>query len=41
MAAPGCRLLRLAGVTLALAATVTGKHFPGVNKEPVAGGKKV
>lgn len=43
MAGPGCRLLWLACVTLALTvngATVTGKHFPGVNKESVAGEKK-
>lgn len=38
MAGPGCRLLWLACVTLAMTANcaaVTGKHFPGVNKEPV------
>lgn len=43
MAGPGCRLLWLARVTLALTvnvATVTGKHFPGVNKESVARGEK-
>lgn len=44
MAGPGCRLLQLACVTLAVTgecAAVTGKHFPGVNKEPVARGKKL
>lgn len=43
MAGPGCRLLRLACVTLAMTANcaaVTGKHFPGVNKEPVARERK-
>lgn len=43
MAGPGCRLLRLACVTLAVTAdcaAVTGKHFPGVNKEPVARERK-
>lgn len=43
MAGPGCRLLQLARVTLALTggcAAVTGKHFPGVNKEPVARGEE-
>lgn len=43
MAGPGCRLLQLACVTLAVTgecAAVTGKHFPGVNKEPVARGEE-
>lgn len=43
MAGPGCRLLRLACVTLALTAecaAVTGKHFLGVNKEAAARGKE-
>lgn len=43
MAGPRCRLLRLACVTLTLTANcaaMTGKHFPGVNKEPVARERK-
>lgn len=38
MAGPGCRLLWLTCVTLAMTANcaaVTGKHFPGGDKEPV------